>query len=91
MTTMVTEMHDALLSAGAPEEKARAAASVVSGSEQAASKSGLVEFRADMNVFRAEMKAELATKANGTDVAVLKRGAALGLAMLASPVATAFF
>jgi hypothetical protein len=29
MTTMVTELYDALLSAGAPEDKARAAAEVV--------------------------------------------------------------
>lgn len=34
MTTMVTEVYDALLSAGAPEDKARAAAEVLSNYDE---------------------------------------------------------
>ncbi len=53
MSVLVSEVYDALISAGAPEEKARAAAAVIPIQDNLATKQDLLELKA-------ELKAEIA-------------------------------
>ena len=55
MGIMVIEVYDALIAAGAPEEKAKAAAAAIPVGQHLASKNDVAEFRAEMAEFRAEM------------------------------------
>ncbi len=59
MGIMVIEVYDALIAAGAPEEKAKAAAAAIPVGQHLASKNDVAEFRAEMAEFRAEMDARL--------------------------------
>lgn len=59
MTLIVQELRDALVSAGAPEDKANAAAKAVIGLENAATKADLAELRFSTKADLAELKAEL--------------------------------
>ena len=49
MSIMVTEIYDALIEAGASEQKARAAAQSVPFAEQLATKQDIAELRAEMH------------------------------------------
>ena len=60
MSLMVTEVYDALIAAGAPDEKARAAAGVIPMIETLATRQDLAEFKIDFAEFKAEMKNEFA-------------------------------
>ena len=79
MSLIVTEVYDALIAAGAPDEKARAAAGVIPMTETLATKQDLAEFKAatrqDLAEFRQEM-AELRAELKD-DINVLKRDVAL--------------
>lgn len=60
MSVIVTEVYDALVAAGAPDEKARAAAGVIPMTETLATKQDLAEFRAEMKAEFAEFKRDVA-------------------------------
>jgi hypothetical protein len=62
MATMISEVYDALLEAGASEEKARKAAEAVAASDQrfAAMETRLVQLDGKFETFRAELKGEMA-------------------------------
>ena len=51
MSTMVTELYDALMAAGAPEEKARAAAQAMS-EESLATKADIVRLERELSVVK---------------------------------------
>ncbi len=74
MSVIVTEVYDALVAAGAPDEKARAAAGVIPMTENLVTKQDLAEFRAEMKADFAEFKAEVKEEISPLkrDVAVLK-------------------
>lgn len=55
MSIMVTEIYDALIEAGASEQKARAAAQPVPLAEQLATKQDIVVLKTDIAELRAEM------------------------------------
>lgn len=62
MSTMIVEVYEALKSAGAPEDKARAAASVLADSvpakadlNQLATKADLTDVRAEMHAVKADL------------------------------------
>ena len=59
MSTLVTEVYDALRSAGAPEREARAAAGAVPGKEGLATSQGLAELRSELKQDLAELRGEL--------------------------------
>ena len=67
MGIMVIEVYDALIAAGAPEEKAKAAAAAIPVGQHLASKNDVAEFRAEMAEFRAEMDARLTRLEAGVD------------------------
>ena len=67
MGIMVIEVYDALIAAGAPEEKAKAAAAAIPVGQYLASKNDVAEFRAEMAEFRAEMDARLTRLEAGVD------------------------
>ena len=64
MSVMVAEIYDALIEAGATEEKARKAASAVSEGENLVTK-------ADMRAALAELKNEIIVKVGGMIVAAV--------------------
>ena len=74
MSVIVTEVYDALIAAGAPDEKARAAAGVIPMTENLATRQDLAEFKdatkQDFAQFKAEMKEDISVLKR--DVAVLK-------------------
>lgn len=55
MSIMVTEIYDALIKAGASEQKARAAAQSVPLAEQLATKQDIAVLKTDIAELRAEM------------------------------------
>lgn len=55
MSIMVTEIYDALIEAGASEQKARAAAQSVPFTEQLATKQDIAVLKTDIAELRAEM------------------------------------
>lgn len=55
MSIMVTEIYDALIEAGASEQKARAAAQSVPLAEQLATKQDIVVLKTDITELRTEM------------------------------------
>ena len=52
MSTMNTELYDALISANAPEAKARKAAMSVLGQDQVATKADIAEIKAEIRVLK---------------------------------------
>ncbi len=70
MTTMNAELYDALISANAPDDKARkAAVSVASvvgypSTDEIATKTDLQEMKTDLQADLQEMKADMVTKAD---------------------------
>ena len=64
MSVIVTEVYDALVAAGVPDEKARAAAGVIPMTETLSTKQDFAEFKGEMREefaeFRAEMKQDFA-------------------------------
>ena len=74
MSVIVTEVYDALVAAGVPDEKARAAAGVIPMTENLVTKQDFAEFRAEMKAEFAEFKAEVKEEISPLkrDVAVLK-------------------
>lgn len=74
MSVIVTEVYDALVAAGAPDEKARAAAGVIPMTETLVTKQDFAEFRAEIKAEFAEFKAEVKEEIGPLkrDVAVLK-------------------
>ena len=59
MSIMVAEVYKALLSAGAPEEEARAAASSIPIAKDLATKQDLTELRAELKQDLTELRATL--------------------------------
>lgn len=59
MSVIVTEVYDALVAAGSPEEKARAAAGVIPMTETLSTKQDFAEFRGEMKEDFAEFKGEM--------------------------------
>ena len=59
MSLIVTEVYDALVAAGAPDEKARAAAGVIPMTENLATRQDLAEFKAASQQDFAEFRAEI--------------------------------
>jgi len=89
MSVIVTEVYNALVAAGVPDEKARAAAGVIPMTENLVTKQDFAEFRAEMKAdfaeFKTEMKGEFAEfKAEvKEEISPLKRDVAvLKLAMV---------
>ena len=62
MTTMLSEVYDAFIEAGASEEKARKAAEAVAAYDQrfAALETRLITLDGKVETFRAELKGEMA-------------------------------
>ena len=60
MSLMVAEVYKALLSAGAPEEEARAAASAIPVAKDLATKQDIVAVKQDLAALRAELKQNIA-------------------------------
>ena len=56
MSIVVAEVYEALVSAGAPEDKARAAAAAIPIGEQLAGKQDLTEVKADLSGIKAEVR-----------------------------------
>ena len=59
MSIMVTEVYEALVSAGAPEDKAKAAAAAIPIARDLATKEGLAEVKAALKQDIAELRAEV--------------------------------
>ena len=59
MSLMVAEVYKALLSAGAPEEEARAAASAIPVAKDLATKQDIAELRSELKQDIAELRSEL--------------------------------
>ena len=59
MSTLVTEVYDALRSAGAPEREARAAAGAVPGKEGLATSQDLAELRSELKQDIAELRGDI--------------------------------
>ncbi len=59
MSLIVSEVYDALVAAGAPDDKAKAAAGAIPMVETLATRQDLAEFKADTRQDFAEFKAEL--------------------------------
>ena len=55
MSVIVTEMYDALMSAGAPEAQARAAAAAIPFPDNLATKQDNLELKADIAAIKAEI------------------------------------
>lgn len=74
MSTMVVELYDALVSAGAPEEKARGAAQAMS-EESLATKADIAHLQADIARLEQVTKAEIAKleRATSGDIARLEQ------------------
>jgi multidrug resistance efflux pump len=60
MTTMITELYDALKAAGAPEDKARRAAETVATREELVTRTDLAAVRTELKADIAATRAELA-------------------------------
>lgn len=62
MATMISEVYDALLEAGASEAKARKAAEAVAAYDQrfATLETRLIALEGKVDIFRAELKSEMA-------------------------------
>lgn len=63
MSVIVTELYDALISAGAPEAQARAAAAAIPLPDDLATRQGLLELKSDLAAVKADVaavKAEVA-------------------------------
>lgn len=64
MSIVVAEVYEALVSAGAPEDKARAAAAAIAIGEQLATKQDLAEVKAEITEIKvkdlAEIRADIA-------------------------------
>ena len=56
MGVMVSEVYDAFLAAGAPEDKARAAAESIPISDQLATKKDIIELKTDIASLKADSK-----------------------------------
>ena len=59
MSIMVTEVYEALVSAGAPEDKAKAAAGAIPIARDIATKQDLAELRTELKQDIAELRTEL--------------------------------
>ena len=59
MGIMVSEVYDALLAAGAPEPKARAAAEAIPASDQLATKQDIVQTKADLETAIAQLETRM--------------------------------
>ena len=59
MSLMVAEVYKALLSAGAPEEEARAAASAIPVAKDLATKQDIAELRSELKQDIAELRSDL--------------------------------
>lgn len=55
MSVIVTELYDALISAGAPEAQARAAAAAIPLPDNLATRDDIVELKSDLAAVRAEI------------------------------------
>ena len=91
MTTMVAELYDALRSAGAPDDQARAAATAIASYDQTSIEADLTMLKSDSVSFRAEfasIRKELG--AMKSDLAVLKWAAGFIFAALLPLVVKAF-
>ena len=56
MSIMVTEVYEALVSAGAPDDKAKAAAAAIPIARDLATKEGLAEVKQDIAELRATLR-----------------------------------
>ena len=83
MSTMIVEIYDALKDAGASEDKARAAATVVAGGDQMATKADLAAVRADLN----QVETRLEGKIEAAQVAMIKWFTGVMIAQAAAIVA----
>ena len=83
MSTMVVELYDALVSAGAPEEKARVAAQAMS-EESLATKADIARLQADIARLEQVTKADIAKleQATKADIAKLERATSGDIARL---------
>ena len=59
MSIMVTEVYEALVSAGAPEDKAKAAAGAIPIARDIATKQDLADLRTELKQDIAELKSDL--------------------------------
>ena len=67
MGIMVIEVYDALIAAGAPEEKAKAAAAAIPVGQHLASKNDVAEFRAEMDARLTRLEAGVDTRFASVD------------------------
>ena len=87
MSLIVSEVYDALIEAGASEEKAKAAAGAIPLAERLATKEDLAELKAQFNELKVQFNERFAKVER--DLALLKFG--YGPVVLALLVKIAFF
>lgn len=73
MALMLSKTYDALVAAGAPEDKAREAAEEIAGFENR-----LTRIETDIAIIKSKLETEVATKTWVLDLIVAQTGAILG-------------